>query len=75
MSQQVRAASAARWWAVGAIALALLTVGLDVTVLNVALPTISVDLHAATSQLQWFATGYALVMAALLLPAGLLGDR
>jgi DHA2 family multidrug resistance protein-like MFS transporter len=64
-----------RWWALAAIALALLAVGLDVTILNVALPTISVDLGASIGQLQWFATGYALVMAAALLPAGMFGDR
>lgn len=65
----------ARWWALGALSLALLAVGLDLTVLNIALPTLSVDLHASTSQLQWFAAAYTLVLAAALLPAGLLGDR
>jgi EmrB/QacA subfamily drug resistance transporter len=50
-------------------------VGLDLTVLNVALPTLATDLHASTSQLQWFADAYNLVLAAALLPAGLLGDR
>jgi MFS transporter, DHA2 family, multidrug resistance protein len=65
----------ARWWALAAIGLAMLAVGLDVTVLNVALPTVSTSLHASTSQLQWFADGYTLVMAAMLLPAGMLGDR
>jgi MFS transporter, DHA2 family, multidrug resistance protein len=50
-------------------------VGLDLTVLNVALPTLAVDLHASTGQLQWFANAYNLVLAAALLPAGLLGDR
>jgi MFS family permease len=67
--------SGGRWWALGAVALALLAVGLDTTVLNVALPTISVALGASTGQLQWFASGYALAMAATLLPAGMLGDR
>jgi MFS transporter, DHA2 family, multidrug resistance protein len=64
-----------RWWALAAIALALVAVGLDTTVLTVALPTISVDLGASIGQLQWFASGYALAMAATLLPAGMLGDR
>jgi EmrB/QacA subfamily drug resistance transporter len=50
-------------------------VGLDATVLNTALPTISTALHASTSQLQWFVDAYNLVLAAVLLPAGLLGDR
>ena len=65
----------ARWWAMGATAMSLFVVGLDMTVLNVALPDIAVDLHASTAQLQWFADAYLLVMAALLLPAGMLGDR
>jgi EmrB/QacA subfamily drug resistance transporter len=64
-----------RWWALGALAIALLTFGLDVTVLNVALPTLATDLRASTSQLQWFANAYTLVLAAGLIPAGLLGDR
>ena len=57
------------------MALSLLVIGLDSTVLNVALPTMAIDLHASTSQLQWFADAYLLVMSALLLPAGLLGDK
>src|SRR4051812_7962503 len=65
----------ARWWALGATALSLLVVGLDMTVLNVALPDIAADLGASTSQLQWFADSYLLVLAAVMLPAGMLGDR
>jgi len=64
-----------RWWALWATALSLLVVGLDMTVLNVALPVIASDLHASTSQLQWFADSYLLVLAAVMLPAGMLGDR
>ncbi|WP_246257725.1 DHA2 family efflux MFS transporter permease subunit [Amycolatopsis anabasis] len=64
-----------RWWALGALAVALLAFGLDVTILNVALPTLATDLHASTTQLQWFSNAYTLVLAAGLLPAGLLGDR
>ena len=64
-----------RWWALGAMSVSLIVVGLDLTVLNVALPTLATDLGASTSQLQWFANAYTLVLAALLLPAGLLGDR
>ncbi|TCC50225.1 DHA2 family efflux MFS transporter permease subunit [Kribbella capetownensis] len=55
--------------------MAVLVLGLDTTVLNVALPTLAADLDASTSQLQWMANSYNLVLAALLLPAGLLGDR
>ncbi|WP_427893619.1 DHA2 family efflux MFS transporter permease subunit [Kribbella sp. GL6] len=58
-----------------ALCLAVLVLGLDTTVLNVALPTLAKDLDASTGQLQWMANSYNLVLAALLLPAGLLGDR
>jgi DHA2 family multidrug resistance protein-like MFS transporter len=64
-----------RWWALGALGLAGLAVGVDGTVLSVALPTLSRVLHASESDLQWFSSGYFLVLAAAMLPAGLLGDR
>src|SRR5262245_9690788 len=64
-----------RWWAIVALATAVLAFGVDATVLNLALPTLATDLHASTSQLQWFVDAYSLVIAAMLLPAGLLGDR
>jgi MFS transporter, DHA2 family, multidrug resistance protein len=64
-----------RWWALGATALTLLVVGLDMTILNVALPDIGRDLDAGTSALQWFADAYLLVLAAVMLPAGMIGDR
>jgi len=64
-----------RWWALGALAVSVLVVGLDLTVLNLALPTLAADLHASTGDLQWFVDAYSLVLAAALLPAGLLGDR
>ena len=64
-----------RWWALGALTLAVLAIGLDGTVLSVALPTLATALHASESDLQWFSSGYLLVLAAMMLPAGLLGDR
>lgn len=67
--------SSQRWWVLGAMVFAMLAVGLDVTILSVALPTLAVALHASTVQLQWFVAAYALVLAAALLPGGLLGDR
>jgi EmrB/QacA subfamily drug resistance transporter len=67
--------SARKWWALVAIAASVLVVGLDLTVLNLALPTIATDLHASSSDLQWFSDAYSLVLAAAMLPAGMLGDR
>jgi len=69
------AAIKSRWWALIALALATLAIGLDATVLSVALPTLARDLDASTGDLQWFTNAYLLVMAAALLPAGMLGDR
>jgi EmrB/QacA subfamily drug resistance transporter len=67
--------STRRWLALGALALAMLTIGLDMTVLTVALPTLAVDLNANNSALQWFSTAYTLALAAVMLPGGALGDR
>src|ERR1700677_648439 len=64
-----------RWWALAALSLSFLVVGLDTYVLNTALPTLSAKLGASTSQLQWITDSYILATAALLLPAGKLGDR
>jgi MFS transporter, DHA2 family, multidrug resistance protein len=64
-----------RWWALAALSLSVLVVALDLFVLNLALPTISTDLHASSGDLQWFVDAYSLALAAALLPAGLLGDR
>ena len=64
-----------RWWALAAVSLGVLAVGLDGTVLSVALATLSTALHASESDLQWFSSAYFLVLAAAMLPAGLLGDR
>jgi DHA2 family multidrug resistance protein-like MFS transporter len=65
----------ARWFALAALALCTVAIGLDSTVLSVALPTLARDLGATTADLQWFTTSYLLVLAAALLPAGMLGDR
>lgn len=63
------------WLALIALALAALMIGLDATVLNVALPTLADDLHANTSELQWIVNAYVLLLAGAMLPAGVLGDR
>ncbi|MFF4596520.1 MFS transporter [Amycolatopsis sp. NPDC001319] len=49
-------------------------VQLDVTVVNVALPTLGEQLHAGLSALQWVVDGYSVVLAALLLAGGALGE-
>ena len=64
-----------KWWALGAVSLSILAVSLDGTVLSVALPTLASALHASESDLEWFSSGYLLLLAAAVLPAGLIGDR
>ncbi|MGD0249047.1 MAG: MFS transporter, partial [Candidatus Limnocylindrales bacterium] len=64
-----------RWWALAVIDVCLLVVTMDNTILNVALPTISRQLGASGSQLQWMVDAYIVVFAGLLLTAGTLGDR
>ena len=64
-----------RWLTLGVVCLSLMVIGLDNTILNVALPTLGRDLHATTSSLQWIVDVYVLVFAGLLLTAGSLTDR
>jgi EmrB/QacA subfamily drug resistance transporter len=55
--------------------LAAFAINLDITIVNVALPSLVRELHASTSQLQWIVDAYSLVFAALILAAGSLSDR
>ena len=55
--------------------MSLFIVGLDVTVVNVALPSIQRELHATVSGLQWVIAAYSLVIASLLMLAGSTADR
>jgi EmrB/QacA subfamily drug resistance transporter len=64
-----------RWWTLVVLSASLLVIGLDNTILNVALPTLQRDLGSTGSQLQWIVDAYMLVFAGLLLTAGALGDR
>jgi EmrB/QacA subfamily drug resistance transporter len=64
-----------RWWAFSVLALAILIVVIDHTILNVALPTIQRELGATVSDLQWIVDAYILTFAMLLLTMGTLSDR
>jgi EmrB/QacA subfamily drug resistance transporter len=64
-----------RWWVLAVLCLSVLLVVVDNTIVNVALPTISRDLSASTSALQWVVDAYTLSFAGLLLVGGNLGDR
>src|ERR1700685_3622100 len=55
--------------------MSLLIVGIDVTIVNVALPSIGKDFHASISGLQWTVDAYTLVLASLLMISGSTADR
>jgi EmrB/QacA subfamily drug resistance transporter len=59
----------------GICCMSLLVVGMDVTIVNVALPAIQHDLHATLSGLQWILDAYTLVVATLLMLSGSMSDR
>ncbi len=64
-----------KWWPLVAVALAIFMLLIDISVVNVALPTIQSQLHATFSELQWVVNAYALTLAAFQLTSGSLGDR
>ncbi len=66
---------ARKWWTLMTVSVATFMLLLDITVVNVALPSIRDDLGASFTDLQWVVDAYALTLAALVLTAGSLADR
>ena len=64
-----------RWWILGILSMSLIIIGLDNTILNVAIPTLQREFNASATSLQWMVDAYVLVFAGLLLTMGALGDR
>ncbi len=64
-----------RWLAAIVLIVGALMDMIDVTIVNVALPSIRRDLHASATQLEWVVSGYMLAFAAALIIAGNLGDK
>lgn len=77
-SEEDRQASAEgpdrRWQALAVCLVAAFMTLLDVSIVNVALPSIRSGLHASPDGLQWILSGYALAFGLVLVPAGRLGD-
>ncbi|MFE0423398.1 MFS transporter [Streptomyces sp. NPDC058953] len=75
----VRDAGGARWWALGVVGLGQLMVVLDVTIVNIALPSAQADLGIGDAERHWVITAYALAFGGLLLlggrVAGAIGHR
>ena len=63
------------WWTLVAVCLATFMLLVDVTIVQVALPTIQRKLHTSFSDLQWLISAYALSLSALILTSGALADR
>ena len=63
-----------KWWTLIAVCVGTFMLLLDVTIVNVALPSIQRSLHSSFSDLQWVIDAYALMLAALLLTTGSLAD-
>ena len=66
---------ARKWWTLIAVSTATFMLLLDITVVNVALPSIRRDLGASFADVQWVVDAYSLALAALVLTAGSLADR
>jgi EmrB/QacA subfamily drug resistance transporter len=67
--------NSARGWVLALASISSLMTALDTLVVSTALTTIQRDFGAAVEELEWTVNAYALVMAALLMPAAALGDR
>ncbi len=74
-ARQEQAANPRRWPILAICCMSLLLIGLDSTIVNVALPAIHRSLHASLAGLQWVVDAYTLVLASLLMLSGSTADR
>src|SRR3982751_1365197 len=74
MKDRTTAPDPRRWKALAVLGVAYLMVVLDVSVVNVALPSIQKDLNFSPENLQWVVSGYALTFGGFLLLGGRMGD-
>jgi EmrB/QacA subfamily drug resistance transporter len=73
--EQVDLSRRRRYLVLAICCMSLFIVGIDVTIVNVALPSIQRDLHAPVSGLQWIVDAYSIVVASFLMLSGSTGDR
>ena len=74
MGSTMEAPDPRRWTALGVVCLAFFMTVLDVSIVNVALPSIGADLHFSESKLQWVITAYAITFGGFLLLGGRAAD-
>src|SRR5438445_8982081 len=72
VNRQPRSRMERKWWTLLAVCVATFMLLLDVTIVNVALPSIERELDAGLTKLQWVVDAYTLVLSALILTAGAL---
>jgi MFS transporter, DHA2 family, multidrug resistance protein len=75
ITAQPRRATRREWIGLAAIALPCLLYAMDLTVLTLALPSISADLHPSSTELLWIVDIYGFLVAGFLITMGTLGDR
>ncbi|WP_444888798.1 MFS transporter [Microbulbifer sp. JMSA008] len=75
MSKQTELPYQHRWWVLGGLGLGLMIINIDVTVINLAIPTIGENFSAKIYQLQWVNNIYLIAMGGLIITTGKFGDR
>jgi EmrB/QacA subfamily drug resistance transporter len=74
MSERETSRPKHRWWAFALLGVTYLITTIDLTIVNVSLPTIGRDLHFSSTNLQWVVTAYALTFGGFLLLGGRIAD-
>ncbi|MFD8381076.1 MFS transporter [Streptomyces sp. NPDC059679] len=74
-TEQLPLPSRIRWLVLAVLSTSLLLCGIDLTVLHVAVPSMSQDLRPSAVELLWIVDIYSLTLASLLVTCGTLGDR
>ena len=70
-----RLSKAARWRVLIAVMIAWLPIAMDMTILHIAVPSLTLSLQATGTEILWIIDIYPLIMASLLVPMGTQGDR
>ncbi|MEK7827808.1 MAG: MFS transporter, partial [Thermodesulfobacteriota bacterium] len=63
-----------KWWAMAGVGLGILMATLDISIVNISLPTLVKELNTNFATIQWVTVGYVLVLTSLMLGAARLGD-
>jgi len=64
-----------KWWILGAVSIGMFMGLLDVTIVNIAMPAIIIDLHTTVTHASWVINAYSLVLAVCFLSMGRIADR